>query len=115
MADREIDFDDLVGGEFDFYGCDGQCFNLDGLVYEVIEGDDGLEAVRICQDQHSFHDVPIARVAVEGCAFDDESYELVDLHDGHSWLRFGDEVTDLFECGYSTQFFFEYSPRGLGD
>ena len=106
MSDHAIDFDDMVGGEFDFYGCDGQCFSLDGLVYEV--GEDG--DVGLASDRSGFHALPIARVVVEHACFNDSGYELIDLHDGHCWLCFGEELVDT---DYATQFVFEYTPKDM--
>lgn len=100
----EIDFDELVGGEFDFYGINGQCFDLDGLVYEVCE--DG--SILLINDRQGFHELPIARVAVEHSTFNDEGYELIDLHDGHCWLRFGMEYDWDMESG---DVVFDYSPK----
>jgi hypothetical protein len=105
-----IDFEELVGQEFDFYGVDGNCFKLDDVAYETIDGD-GLDEVRICHDQHRFHELPIARVVVEGAAFSDEVYELIDLHDGHRWLAFGTEICFTSERSYDVPFLFEYTPK----
>lgn len=100
-----IDFDELVGQEFDFYGVDGQCFKLDEKVYEAAERDE----VKVCHDRHRFHELPIARVVVENGAFSDEVYELVDLHDGHCWLQFGTEP-HCEKCRESL-FVFEFTPK----
>lgn len=104
MSDRVIDVDNLVGGEFDFYGAADQRFNLDGLIYEV--DDDGN--VTLSDDHSGFHELPIARVVVEYAA---SNYELIDLHDGHCWLCFGEELIDVSRDRYSTQFVFDYSPK----
>lgn len=114
MSDQVIDVWDLVGGEFDFYGVDAQCFNLDGLVYEVVEDADSFDEIRICNDRHGFHDLPIARVAVEEA--DIGIYVLNDLHDDHCWLKFGTE----YQCDergrvVRQSFVFEYSPKEPGD
>ena len=116
MSDREIDFDDLVGLEYDFYGCDEQRFKLDDQVYEVIGDDDcAFFAVVESSDHRGFHDLPIARVVVEFAAFNDEGYELIDLHDGHCWLRFETLINDTSERSYDTVFVFEYTPKEPGD
>ena len=114
MSDREIDVWDLIGGEFDFYGVDGQRFNLDGLVYEVVEDDDSFDEIRICDDRQGFHGLPIARVAVE--EDDIGIYALNDLHDDHCWLKFGTE----YRCDergrvVGQSFVFEYTPKESGD
>ncbi len=108
-SDQAIDFDELIGEEFDFYGVDGQCFKLDGNVYEAVEGDEGLDEVRISHDKHSFHELPIARVVIENGAFTDDVYELTDLHDGHCWLSFGNEYADSSE--HCASFLFDYFPK----
>ena len=116
MTSREIDFDELVGGEFDFYGCDEQRFKLDDQVYEVIGDNDCVFfEVLQCEDNSGFHDLPIARVVVESTAFNDEGYEFIDLHDGHRWLRFEMLVNDTSERSYDTEFVFEYTPKEPGE
>lgn len=117
MTSRVIDFDEMVGGEFDFYGVDEQRFNLDGLVYEVVEDEhcvagSCLDHVEICVTPGNFFDLPIARVVVE--EVDVGIYALNDLHDGHCWLRFG---TD-YRCDdrgrvVSHGFVFEYTAKGV--
>jgi hypothetical protein len=112
----EIDFDDLVGVEADFYGVDNNCFKLDGTVYEALEDEcDGYRSMLDCveiadTDSKIFFGMPVARVVVENA--DDEyedfdGYKLTDLHDGHEWLRFGTEKYGH----YYPYFVFEYSPK----
>ena len=116
MSGREIDFAEMIGGEFDFYGCDGQRINLDGLVYEVVGDEDcAFFEVVLSDDTSGFHELPIARVVVEGAAFNDEGYELIDLHDGHCWLRFETLINDTSERSYDREFAFEYTPKGMTD
>ena len=107
-----FDFDELIDGEFDFYGADDDCFRLDNVTYEAVEDDNRLDEVRVCTEKHSFHEVPIARVVVEE---DGGIYRLIDLHDGHCWLQFGTEVRDTSERSFDTWFVFEYFPKGPGD
>lgn len=104
MSGQEIDVDDLVGGEFDFYGVDGQRFNLDGLVYEVDDEGD----VSLVNDHSGFHAIPIARVVVEHDCVCCDVYVLVDLHDGHEWLRFGTGYDDEGEMHFDV---FDYTPK----
>lgn len=111
MSEETIDFDELVGQEFDFYGVDGQCFKLDDMVYEAIENDHRLDEVRICHDQHRFHELPIARVVIENGSFADDVYDVVDLHDGHCWLNFGTEYDETSERSYDALFVFDYFPK----
>ena len=109
---EDFDVNDLVGEEFDFYGVDGNCFNLDDRIYEALEGDTSMDEIVLCShSHHDFHIVPIARVVVEQAAFDDEAYELIDLHDGHCWLSVGTEITGYNGHAYDTAFIFDYTPR----
>jgi hypothetical protein len=108
--DTSEDLEALVGLEADFYGVDGTCFKLDDVVYEAIEDEAGLRELRVCHDPHRFHRLPIARVVVEQTAFSDECYELIDLHDEHSWLTFGTEIYDL-EGEAHGKFTFDYTPK----
>ena len=108
-----FDFDELTGGEeFDFYGVDEQRIRLDDITYQVIDSD-SEDDYYVAIATQPIDGLPIARVVVE----DDCSgiYELVDLHDGHCWLRFGLEVRDTSERSYETKFVFEYFPKGPGD
>jgi hypothetical protein len=110
----EIDFDDLVGAEADFYGVDNNCFKLNDVVYEAVEDEeDGYRSSLGCVETRDieskiFFGMPIARVVIESAdegSFD--GYKLTDLHDGHEWLRFGtDDYDDWYPC-----FRFEYSPK----
>ena len=110
-----FDFDELVGEELDFYGVSGQRFRLDDVIYEAIEEERGLlgselDRVEVCADGKDTFDLPIARIVVEeDCGI----YALIDLHDGHCWLRFGTEYHYNEATGES--FVFEYSPKGPGD
>lgn len=109
-----VDFDDLIGEEFDFYGADGQCFKLGDTVYEAVEGSDGLDEVRICHDQHRFHELPIARVVIEESDPSTATgYQLTDLHDGDTWLSFGTMYHDTSERSYDALFIFDYTPKVL--
>lgn len=113
--DRTIDFEDLVGEEFDFYGVEGNCFKLNNTIYEAIEGEEGLDEVRVRRgEKYDFHTSPIARVVIENGAFNDESYQLTDLHDGHCWLEFGTTLTAFYDVSKRTiytGFVFEYTPK----
>lgn len=109
-----MNFDDMVGKEFDFYGVDNNAFKLDDTVFEAIENpDDGyrsmLDSVEVKDPTGLiFFSVPVARVKVE--KVEDSrmftSYVLRGL-DGHAWLDIGtSDVDDYYPC-----FVFSYSPR----
>lgn len=104
-----FDFNDLVGGEFDFYGIDDHRFRLDDTTYEVTETSNG--ECEVVVSHHAINGLPIARVVVETCAFDDDCYELRDLHDDYVWLEFG-SAYDGNDCLY---LIFEYSAKGEVD
>lgn len=106
MSDQAIDFEDLVGQEYDFYGCDEQRFKLDDQVYEVVDGE-----IMESSDRSGFHELPIARVVIEADAMCDEGYEINDLHDGHCWLNFGFGC----HCWPGKHDFFEYTPKDAED
>lgn len=100
-----IDFDDLVGEEFDFYGADEaeQRFRLDGVTYDVIN--DEYSDCHGLVSSHELQGLPLARVTIEA---DDAIYKIVDLHDGYEWLQFG--VYHDYYHGYC-DFVFEYFPK----
>ena len=100
MTRSDFDFDDLVGEEFDFfYGASEPYFKLDDTIYEVLESGEAVIAEGSTPD----FGLPIARVIVE-----DEGmlYTLIDLHDGHCWLRFGRGFDELI---------FDYTPKDTYD
>ena len=106
--------DDLQGKKFGFYGVDNNCFKLGRKVYEAIENeDDGyrsfLESVEVVADEGIFFDRPLGYVEVK-CSgprnyFD--GYLLVDVKDGHVWLRVGTDKCD----DYYPYFVFDYQPK----
>ena len=114
----------------DFYGAGVDSFNVDGIVFEVLEdSDDGyrssLGGVILAKgNDEVFFRTPIARVKLHefnegdrsirsedndsqwrdgGC----EGYQLIDVEDGHIWLEFG---TDMYD-GYYPCFYFQYNPK----
>jgi hypothetical protein len=108
------DFDALVGGEFDFYGVDGNCFKIDDKIYEAVEDEgDGWRSMLGCIEAREaqgkiFFTMPVARVVIENDNDEDfEGYKLTDLHDGHEWLRFG---TNNYG-DYYPYFVFDYTPE----
>lgn len=103
--EEDVDFEDLVGEELDFYGVDGNCFRLDDTTYEVIEEEDDSHIV---VSEECLTGMPIARVVVE-C--NDTIYTLVDLHDGHHWLRLGMDYSNA----WFPLFVFDYTPKGPRD
>lgn len=95
-------FESLIGKEHKFYGVDNYCFKLGNRIFEAVEDEsDGyrsyLGSVELIGDPKGFGLIfprySFARVRLEesysGCDF--EGYQIVDLDDGHVWLRFGTE------------------------
>lgn len=108
------DFDDVVGQEFDFFGVDNLHYKLGDTVWLAVEDEsDGYRSYlgSINKADHSdliFPDQPFARVTVE--KYDtgsDEGFRIVDLVDGHVWLRVGTDNTD----DYYPSFVFEYTAK----
>lgn len=118
MTRNDFDFEDLIDEKLDFYGVDGNCFKLNDTVYEAVENEadyhsmlDCIEAVEN-EAELIFFKTPIARIVIENIyelAF--AGYRLVDLHDGHEWLRFGTGDYD----DYDPYFVFEYTPKDTCD
>ena len=103
-----------VGSEFDFFGVDNLHYKLDDKVWLAVEDEsDGYRSYlgSIEETSHSdliFPAVPFARVRVK--EYDrpsQEGFELVDVADGHVWLRVGTDNTD----DYYPSFVFEYSAK----
>ena len=107
-------FEDMVGKQFKFYGVNCNCFKLDKLVFEAVEDeDDGyrslLDEVKIV-DKGSmvFTRRMLGKVqVVDADEGDFEGWHLVDVDNGHRWLRFGTDHCD----DYYPWFCFEYQPR----
>lgn len=110
MTRSDFDFDDLVGEELDFYGVDGQRFRLDEVTYEVFEG---VRSFHIEISDKPIEGLPIARVYVDNGAFNDDSFELIDLHDDHTWLSFGTHYKFLVRG--EDEFYFDYTPKDIHD
>jgi hypothetical protein len=108
-----MDFNDIVGQEFLFYGIDRQMFKLDEIVWGVeADSDDecrSVDAVKLVNISGTFFREPIAIVVVEKDQRKHNSgYQLVDVEDKeHIWLRFG--INDLNR--YSPSFYFDYTPK----
>jgi hypothetical protein len=110
-----MEFKHLLGKEVGFCGIDDTrvCLSYDGErhAYHVVEDpDDGYrsmlkEIVEVPLDGLIFFSRPIATVRV--VSDDDiDGYQLVDVDDGHVWLRFGTEGYD----DYYPTFVFDYTP-----
>lgn len=102
-------FDDLQGKEFWFYGATEHQFKIGATVWEAEEDEsDGyrsyLGSVERKVSDAIFFKRPIAKVRVE--ILPDEN-KLVDVKDGHEWLRFGTDYADP----YYPYFFFDYQPK----
>lgn len=107
----------LVGKTVGFYGVDNLCFKLGRKVYEAVEDeDDGYRSyfgsVEVVDANGLiFFQRALATVRIEEWAEgDSEGIALVDVKDGHVWLRFGTDYSD----GYYPYFFFTYEPRKNG-
>ena len=112
------EFDELVGKILDLRGVDGNFVSLDGMAWEAIEDhDDGYRSslgVIKCARNHReliFQIFPFAQVRLvkiesrEREYFD--GYHLVDVVDGHLWLKIGTDHSD----SYYTWFVFQYDPK----
>jgi len=116
----------LLGGEFDYYGCDNHRFKLDHVVFEPLEDpDDGyrslLGTIEVSTDDAGiFYDRPLARVRIAsydgefmadeegfGEEVSDCGYKLIDVSDGHVWLQFGTGNYD----DYYPYFMFRHYPK----
>ena len=116
----------LVGGEFDYYGCDNNRFKLDHVVFEPLpDPNDGyrslLGTIEVSADDTCvFYDKPLAKVRIVafdgeymadeegfGCEVSDCGYKLVDVNDGHVWLQFGTGNYD----DYYPFFMFRHYPK----
>lgn len=107
-------FEEMVGQEFGFYGVDGNTFKLKKLVFEAME--DESDGYRSCLGSVEKKDPSglvffkrrVAKVKV--VAVDEGSFighDLVDVKDGHVWLRLGtDHADDYYPC-----FVFNYQPK----
>jgi len=108
----QLDFEDfaLADTELDFYGVCADCFKIDDMIFEAEkDAEDGLRSylktIRLSPREEqslTFFRRPIARVQVRLCDFNKSTpyedrfrgYALVDLHDGHVWLRVGTDYSD---------------------
>jgi len=120
-------FLNLVGAEVEYYGADegDNTFKVDGVVFKVLEDpDDGyrsyLKTIDYTDKNNSiFFRSSLAIVKIE--TYDetddddfylrqaDRGYKLVDVRDGHVWLRFG---THNYE-DYYPMFIFRHNPKDL--
>lgn len=123
MAKKTQQFDDIKPDQtFGFYGICDNCFKLDGTIYEAIEDkDDGyrscLESVIVVKGKKIFFPNPVATVKVVKVPTDyknsyggtdsQDIHELIDVSDGHIWLRVGTDNTD----DYYPYFVFDYFPK----
>ena len=118
MQER-VDIQSFEGEEFRFFGAVNNTIGLalqgqGRRAFEVIE--DPKDCYRISLDH--VKEVPsagvglfarsIARVKLlsEACEYN-KTWQLVDVKDGHVWLRFGTGYAD----GYYPCFIFEYTPK----
>jgi hypothetical protein len=114
-----MDFDDLIGKTFPFYGVANEDFKLGDRVYRAVEGDDTyssyLDEIQEIPTHEAgpFFATPIATVRVDKVKYADPSsehvdgYLLVDVDDSHVWLIIGTDYGDQ----YYPLFVFEYQPK----
>ena len=108
-----LNFDDLIGKNFKFYGATEHQLKLDDMIWEVEE--DACDGYRSMLGPISrkvsnaiFFKRPIAKVKVTGGG---NEYLLTDVADGHVWLRFGTDNAD----DYYPWFVFDYQPKCAPD
>jgi hypothetical protein len=109
-----MNFNDLIGKEFKFYGVEFNHFKLDDTVFEAVEDeDDGyrsyLGSVEIFDKEGLiFFKEPLATIKI--WEHDDgyrKVYKLLDVKDNHEWLVFGTENYD----DWYPFFVFTYTPK----
>ena len=117
-------FLNLIGAELEYYGADegDNTFKVDGVVFKALEDpDDGyrsyLSTIDYTDEHNSiFFRSPLALVRIETYDMrnDDEylsqanqGYRLVDVVDGHVWLKFGTHNYD----DYYPMFIFSHTPK----
>jgi hypothetical protein len=111
-----MQFEDFVGKTALFYGVDGNAFKLDGQVFEALEDEsDGyrsyLDSVELKDPSGLiFFGAALANVTVRSVSETSfEGYEIVDVDDGHVWVRLGTDNND----DYYPYFVFSYNPKEL--
>lgn len=94
---------DILGGEFNYYGAYRLRFKLDDMVWEAKPTSSDFEATTVTAfpSDHGFWPSPLARVRVE--TFCDEDFtgcQLMDVTKDYWWLRFGpdDSTEDYAPC-----------------
>lgn len=107
-----MNFSDLVGKKFHFFGVDNNQFKLCQNVWEVFENpDDGyrsyMDTVEIVNSNSIFFKKPLATVKVSENLSLEDGYVLDDVEDGHRWLSFGTDHSD----SYYPYFVFSYTPK----
>jgi len=127
----EVDPNNLIGSEFDFFGAHSKCFKLGSMVFECLEDpDDGYRScwdmllIHPDQQMSGFFATPLARVQVQAFGANEKSaavsppefqygfdlvkgWKLADIVDGHVWLEFG---TKNYH-DYYPYFWFNYQPK----
>jgi hypothetical protein len=111
--EAHMDFKELVGKVLGFYGVDGNAFKTGRYVFEAVEDEnDGyrsmMRGVAEVKDPSGliFFKRRVATVRVEeDSEFD--GFRLVDVADGHTWLRLGTDHAD----DYYPMFRFDYEPK----
>ena len=109
----QVNVNDFVKSRkvFDFYGAHSNCFKIDTLCISILEDpQDGYRsnygACIFIENPGGFYDTPLSKVRVKLLQSNKEYiFTLVDVKDGHVWLRFGTENADdyypYFVCSYS--------------
>ena len=121
-------FEEMMGKEFEFFGVDGNTFKLGEKVFEALEEID--EELEYKIDERSFlgsveevkestglnfATIPVAVVRVVRIETapgdlrnDFDGYHLVDVSDGHVWLKLGTDGARYAQYPY---FEFDYDPK----
>ena len=101
-----MNFDDTIDNTYKFYGVYDMMFKIGPYIFEAVEDpDDGyrsyLTSVEVRTDEKLvFLGKSFATVRVEELNEGEfGGYQLVDVEDGHRWLKFGtDYADDYYPC-----------------
>lgn len=109
-----IEFEKLVGQELYFFGVDNTMFKLGAQIWEAIENeDDGyrsyLDSILVTDKREGIFSAKfLAQVRMlSSDDVDFDGWKLVDISDGHVWLRVGTDNSD----DYYPNFVFDYAPK----
>lgn len=112
-------FKEMLGQEFGFYGVDGNSFKLGKMAFKAVKRVEDryhsyLRSVEMREpsglnfSHRAMAKVRVVKVVEKTDDGDFDGYNLVDVSDGHVWLRLG---TDFWDNGYVPVFNFKYTPK----